>query len=54
MHKIPAPARTRLKENIKIARKVGKHQVAKDLALHIYFADTLQYYHLQDLTKKHK
>ena len=41
---IPKCARTRIKENIKVARKSGKHSVAKDLGLHVYLADTLHYY----------
>lgn len=41
-------ARLRIKDNIKVARKSGKHNVAKDLGLHLYLADTIHYYEVHE------
>jgi hypothetical protein len=49
---IPKCARSRIKENIKVARKSGKHSVAKDLGIHVYLADTLHYYEGQEKSSK--
>lgn len=41
---MPKSDRTRIKENIRIALKSGNKKVALDLALHIFFVDTLSFY----------
>ncbi len=49
---IAPSARLRLKENIKVARKSGKHSVAKDLGIHVYLADTIHYYEGEEKPSK--
>ena len=44
MTKITTEARERLKSNIRYTKKQGHTKMALDLALHVYFADTLHFY----------
>lgn len=37
-------SRTRIKENVKVARKSGKRSLAIDLGIFVLLADTLAYY----------
>jgi hypothetical protein len=41
---LPNCARSRIKENIKVARRSGKHSVANDLSVFVYMSDTIHYF----------